>query len=367
MISLYVHIPFCQKKCFYCSFVVAIGQERKADRYVMALRREARVLQARDVKSVYIGGGTPSLLSPAQIHVLFSDVVRYFSVDEVAEITFEANPESVSDETLIALRECGVNRVSLGAQTFDEQQLRRLGRNHGVDDIFIAREKLFRHGFDNVSVDLMFALPDQTLSRLRDDIDHLISLDVGHVSLYELDVEPRSLFHARRQNILASSVRARFYADICQSLSQAGYRQYEISNFARPGLESRHNLNYWMGGEYIGIGVGAHSFLDGRRFWNTDALGDYLSRVESGRETVMGEELLRREQLAKERLLFGLRMNQGVVFDALRTEFPEVFDGHYLAAIEAFIESGHLCSDGDMLRVTEAGRLVLDEISARLI
>jgi oxygen-independent coproporphyrinogen-3 oxidase len=367
MKSLYLHIPFCEKKCFYCSFVVSVGQGGRSGSYLAALAREAEGYRGAGVASVYVGGGTPSCLSGEEIRALFRDVVGCFAVRPGAEITFEANPENLSEEKLEALRMGGVNRLSLGAQTFDEKYLRELGRNHNAGTIRKAYQLAVRAGFENINLDLMFGFPEQERTQLINDIHDLTGLGPRHVSLYSLDIEPNSRFHARRIYLPPPEVRADFYKMVCGRLESAGYEQYEISNFAREKGASEHNINYWRCGEYIGLGTGAHSFLDGRRFWNTPRLTGYIRNMEAGESAVIGEEILTVEQRAKEKLLFGLRMNAGVSVRQLRDDYPRVMDDDYLKLIGQFVDSGHLVFDGEVLRTSMKGRLVLDEIAARLI
>lgn len=367
MTSLYLHIPFCERKCFYCSFVVSVGQGHRSGAYLEALAREAERYRGAAVASVYIGGGTPSCLSGEEIRALFKNVVGRFDVLPGAEVTFEANPESLSEEKLDALWICGVNRLSVGAQTFDERYLRELGRNHNAGSIRKAYQRAVRAGFENISMDLMFGFPGQGQARVLNDIHGMAGLGPRHISLYSLDIEPNSRFHARRIDLPSPERRADFYEMLCGRLEDGGYGQYEISNFAQEGHASEHNLNYWRCGEYIGLGIGAHSFIGGRRFWNTPRLSDYLRNMAAGESAVSGEEFLTVEQRAKEKLLFGLRMNAGVSVRQLRDDYPQVMDDEYFRMILQFVDSGHLVFDGDVLRASMKGRLVLDEIAARLI
>ena len=364
--TLYVHIPFCQKKCFFCSFAIAVAQMSRRDEYLAALEREAARYSGREVASIYIGGGTPSCLEADGIAALWRMVSSHFRFSDDCEKTFEANPESVDEERVRVLFEAGVNRVSLGVQSMDDQRLEFLGRAHRSKDALRAFALLRSMGFRNVSVDLMYGFPDQREEELARDLDAVLALGSEHVSIYSLTVEERSLFFAKKVGI-DSDAQAAAYEFIRRRMEAAGFRQYEISNFARPGFESLHNLNYWRGGEYIGLGMAAHSHLAGWRSWNADALPLYLRMISDQGSAVAGEEELSGVAKLMETFLFGLRMNEGVDLSALERKMDVEFPEEKREALESFFEMELLEEVGDHIRTTDRGRLVLDEISARLI
>lgn len=365
--SLYVHIPFCQHKCFYCSFVVTVGQEHRIDEYLLSLAQEAKQYQGARLKTLYFGGGTPSLLSEKQLQELFGIIHQYFNLDSVEELTLEANPEGLSVEKAAFLRELGVRRVSLGVQTFHDPYLKYLGRNHSAAKARGAFLNLREAGFDNINVDLMYGFPKESLKEIEEDLQELIQLDSEHVSLYTLTIEANTRFATRGVQLEGDDEQAAQYRYVQGFLEDHGWRQYEISNFAKKGKESRHNINYWSGGDYIGLGVGAHSHLQGKRFWNTDKLMDYLKRNKEGATTIEGKEVLNQEERFLEYLLFGLRMNQGIDLEKLQNRLNVRLDSSRLEKIEHYIEEGFLCKEKNSLKTTAKGQLVLDELCARLI
>ena len=315
--------------------------------------------------SVYVGGGTPSLLSDEGLARLSFIIARHFCVGKV-ECTLELNPEDVTESKAALLRSLGFTRVSFGVQSFHPQYLSYLGRPHGADQGNRAFQVLRAAGFDNINVDLMFGFPGQTMPELDADIDAVLSLGGEHVSIYALSVEPRSVFCVRGEKI-SDDAQAELYRRVCARLNAAGVIQYEVSNFARPGFESVHNLNYWQGGEYLGLGMGAHSHLEGERFWNADTFPKYLDMMGRGSSAVVGREKLSAPEKMIEAFLFGLRMNAGADIALLQQRFGCFFPQDKMDELENLIGSGFLVEDGARICVTDKGRLVLDEISSRLI
>jgi oxygen-independent coproporphyrinogen-3 oxidase len=365
MPSIYVHIPFCSRKCPYCSFPVVVGQRAREKDYLDALEREACQHAGLRVMSVYVGGGTPSQLSDDGFARLVSMISRNFVVDG-NERTIELNPEDVTPVKATLLKSSGFTRVSFGVQSFHAKYLSYLGRAHGADEGNRAFQMLRAAGFDNINVDLMFGFPEQTMVELDEDIDGVLSLEGEHVSIYALSVEPRSLFCVRGEKI-SDDVQADLYRRVCERLNAAGVKQYEVSNFARPGFESVHNLNYWQGGEYLGLGMGAHSHLDGERSWNADMFPQYLDMMGRGSSAAVGREKLAAPDKMLETFLFGLRMNAGVDVASLQERFGCVLPQDKMNQIGILIGSGFLVHDGRRICATDKGRLVLDEISSRLI
>ncbi|MFA5059570.1 MAG: radical SAM family heme chaperone HemW [Candidatus Omnitrophota bacterium] len=367
MNSLYVHIPFCQSKCLFCSFVIAVGQTHKMDAYLDALSKEADFYKGENLKTVYIGGGTPSLLSADGLKKLFSIIKQKFVLSADCEVTLEANPESLDVEKAKLLYDLGVNRVSLGVQSLEEKYLKFLGRNHGRDCALGAFRILRKTGFQNISLDLMFSFPQQTSFEIEGDVRAMASLNSEHISLYALTVEEKSKFFSRRVQLSDDTLRAEQYSLVIQFLNDLGFPQYEVSNFSKPKKESRHNLAYWQGENYIGLGVGAHSHKDGTRSWNTSNLSDYLSKTNQNVSPVEGEERLDPAQRFMETLLFGLRMNRGVDVPALEKRFSCALPEGQVEAVNQFLRDGFLTQENNILKVTDCGRLILDELCSRLI
>lgn len=364
--SLYVHIPFCAGKCPYCSFPVSAGFMRKEEEYLSALEREARSRPLRECGPVYVGGGTPSLLSRQGVERLGCLIADNFSVDKNSEFTFEANPESVDLVRAQAWRALGANRVSLGVQSFNDSRLRWLGRGHTAAGAGEAFEILRQAGFRNINVDLIFGFPGQSFDELSRDVDRILALGSEHVSLYMLEVEPRSLFYARALKV-DPDVQTEAYELVRARIESVGMRQYEISNFSRPDFESRYNLNTWRAGEYWGLGMSAHSHINGRRFWNADTLPRYLSMMAAAGSAETGSEQLSSQEKLMEAVLFGLRLNEGVDIPSLEQRFGVRIPDDRWAILDSFVRDGLLIDEDGRIKATARGRMVLDEISARLV
>jgi oxygen-independent coproporphyrinogen-3 oxidase len=367
MSSLYIHIPFCEKKCLYCSFAVAVGQAQRVEVYLDALMREARRYPARSFKTVYIGGGTPTFLNPSQIEKLVGGIRAAFDLSGCEEFTVEANPEGLTVEKTGVLKDVGVTRVSLGVQSLKDGYLRSLGRVHDRKTALDAFALLRAADFRNINLDLMFSFPEQTDREIEEDVRAICALGSEHVSLYSLTIEPYSRFFAKKIKLADNEDRARQYALIVKLLQEYGFEQYEVSNFAKPRYESRHNINYWRSENYLGLGMSAHSHLDGRRFWNVPRLAEYLERISGENDPKEDEETLPPEKRFVEAMLIGLRMNAGVCIAALEERFDCRLDPAREEKIGQFIEAGLLVREGGILRAPLEGFLVLDEICAGLV
>ena len=319
--GLYVHIPFCSVKCFYCDFAAFSGQKKQVERYLAALGAEAALLPPRVPETLYVGGGTPSELSSAQIVNLYERLRRAFPAAKLAESTFEGNPESLDAEKLSVLARAGVSRLSIGLQTADDGLLKSIGRRHTAADFARVFRLARAAGIPSISVDLMFGLPGQTIESLRETLDFTLELDPEHVSLYGLQVEDRTLFAKRGVEEDGPFGREMFEISI-EALKGAGLEHYEISNYAKPGHRSLHNVNYWRRGDYLGLGCSAASFLGGVRSSNDERLVPYLQAIENGkRATAEAEAPAGLEALGEEAFL-GLRMIEGFIPSAaLRAAF----------------------------------------------
>ncbi|MDP3543503.1 MAG: radical SAM family heme chaperone HemW [Elusimicrobiota bacterium] len=321
MTGLYAHIPFCSVKCFYCDFAAFSGQDKLADRYLVALEAEAAYHPAVTPDTLYIGGGTPSELTATQIGELYGRLRRAYPGARFSESTFEGNPESLDEEKLAVLAREGVTRLSIGLQTADDGLLKAIGRRHTAADFAAAFLAARAAGIPALSVDLMFGLPGQTLDSLRATLDFVLALAPEHISLYGLQIEDRTLFAKRGVQEDGDLSREMFDLSM-RSLAAAGLEQYEISNYARPGHRSAHNVNYWKRGEYIGLGCSAASYYDGRRQANEHRLHAYLDAVEAGRRPLAEDESPRGLEAIGEEAFLGLRLLEGFVpSEALRKEF----------------------------------------------
>ena len=367
MTSLYVHIPFCARKCFYCSFVVTIGQEKRIDAYLDALEREAFSHGKASLKTIYIGGGTPSHLSVNQLQRLCTILKEHFDLSVFEEWTVECNPDGLDEAKLDVLLKAGVNRFSLGIQTFSEARLKELGRTHTGIEAREAFYQLQKKGCRNINVDFMFAFPRQTKGELIEDLEKIASLSSQHLSLYCLNVEPNSKFYAQKIQQPADDTQADFYKEIVSFLEAHAFQQYEVSNFARLGYQSQHNRRYWEGANYIGLGVGAHSHKDGHRFFNTSNFAEYIKKASNGQSCLAGEERLSAHERFVENVLFRLRMNEGVLLKELEERFATRFTEEQQQRIEQFVEGGFLIREGGRLFASGRGHLVLDELSVYLL
>jgi oxygen-independent coproporphyrinogen-3 oxidase len=383
-LGLYVHIPFCQSLCSYCNFHRGLFDADVARRYVAALEREiGQASDGRPVDTIFFGGGTPSMLEPGQIARVIRACRDAFDVSADAEITLETNPETVTPERMAAFAAGGVNRVSLGAQSFEADELRRLERVHSVERVGQAVAAVREAGIENISLDLMMWLPGQTHETWRRSVDHALSLDPGHLSLYMLELYPnaplkdamarRSLGSASSHGPTADWVQvaddqaADMYLDAFQRLDCAGYAQYEISNAARPGRESRHNLKYWSAGAWRGFGSGAHSTLDGRRWQNVADTAAYVERVDLGADVTVGESLLSKDAQVEEALFTGLRLTAGILRNAFIDRFGiDPWDVYREALVDP-VEAGLVWHDDRAFGLTRAGMLVSNEVAARLL
>jgi oxygen-independent coproporphyrinogen-3 oxidase len=357
--SLYIHIPFCSRKCLFCSFVIAVGQEHRREEYIYALACEMKRYEGKNIRTIYFGGGTPSMLDENHFDVLMEAIRKNFSFQHEIEITIEANPESINLKKMKFLRSQGFNRISLGVQSMNDRCLKFLGRNHDSSMAQKSYQVLREAGFENINLDLMYAFPGQSKEELESDIRAIASLGSEHLSLYTLTIEPNSRFFATQMKLDDDEKLAAHYLMIGRMLDAYGFRQYEVSNFAKPGFESKHNKNYWLGHPYIGLGVGAHGFSGQRRYWNTSNLQEYIQKSSRGEEVIAGFEDLTEEQRVMERVLFGLRMNEGIQWGII----PQSKQ----AQIHLWIKDGFLLLESNVLKTTDQGRLVLDELSSRLI
>ncbi len=367
MSALYIHIPFCQKKCFYCSFAVSVGHENRMDEYVVALSQEAGFYQRQQVQTIYLGGGTPSLLTTQQLGDVFSFIKKIFVYPSDCEITLEINPENLDLDKAKFIFDLGVNRVSLGVQTFDDKHLKLLGRAHDSLKALSAFNDLRRAGFKNINVDLMYSFPNQTLEEITRDVKTVLGLKSEHVSIYTLTVEPNSKFYVQKVSEQDNELQAQQYELVRSLLEECGMSQYEVSNFSLAGFESRHNMNYWEGGNYFGLGMSAHSHFDGRRSWNTSRLSEYLKKMRARQSPQEGSEFLSQEKRLHEAFVFGLRMNRGVDLTGLETRFGCSFSREVYEKIDRLVNQGLLIMRDNCLRVSSQGRLWLDEISVEFV
>lgn len=368
-LSLYVHIPWCVQKCPYCDFNSHAVRDGVPDMdYVQALLRDLELdlprVWGRRISSIFIGGGTPSLFSGEAITVLLAGIRARIPVLPTAEITLEANPGTADATHFAAYRQAGINRLSMGAQSFNDTQLQALGRIHNAQQIASAFQLARDAGFENINIDLMYGLPGQTIDRLTIDIEQALALAPEHLSYYQLTLEPNTLFHKRPPELPDDDVLATMQEQVEQLLAAAGYEHYEVSAYAQPGHQCRHNLNYWTFGDYLGIGAGAHGKLTNHssitRLWKVRHPRDYLAGAGTT-AALAGEQILNEHDRVAEFMLNALRLTNG--FNA---SLFETHTGLPLSAVSrevaAATERKLLLHDQDILRPSDLGRRFLNDL-----
>jgi len=380
--NLYLHIPFCDTRCPYCDFAIHIGGDHLHQAYVEAVIRELEFLAAGGrpedgLDTVYLGGGTPGLLAPSLLEQLLAAVVQRFGIAQGAEITIEANPTGLTEELARTWLDLGINRLSLGVQSLDDRALRWLGRNHDSETAAAALDAAIRAGLENISCDLIYAVPVQPTSVFATGLQRLLGSSPQHVSCYELTVEPATPLARSVAKRLVSAPRERDFLEqhrlAREILEQAGLRQYEVSNYARPGHESRHNLSYWQGRHYLAAGCGAHGFVDlaaagglrlpidvgavGVRYWNLRSAATYVKQVDALGHGRKGHEAIDCAQAELERLACGLRLRTGV----------ELNVPGQLKQAERLAQLGLLTIAGQRVVATPRGFEVLDRLTLELV
>jgi len=371
MKGLYVHIPFCDKLCKYCDFAKVRSSVLPHRTYLTALAREYTLYQVtqgikpRSFNTVYFGGGTPSALAPDDLVYLletFSDVLC-----EVDEITFEANPESLTAEKIQILRAYGINRVSLGVQTFNEKRLRFLNRGHTNAEVETAVQLLRDANIMNINLDLMYALPNQTVADLIEDITKLLALDPTHISTYALIFEPHTPFYLQLQqqklHEVDEAIQETMYRQLQASFANAGYIQYEFSNWAKRGFGSMHNRKYWELTEYVGLGLGAHGFYAGARYANTRSIVNYIAMIEKEQQLpVIEHSELSEVQQMEEMMFLGLRLSEGVSKQAFIARFGMSITDVFGAQIAKHLAAHHLIETPTHYQLTTAAFFISNEV-----
>ncbi|XUX01003.1 MAG: radical SAM family heme chaperone HemW [Dehalogenimonas sp.] len=372
-LSLYIHVPFCLKKCGYCSFISFSDRAWNKQKYVEALIGEITLGQ-RDgatVSTVYFGGGTPSLLSDRQINSILEGIHNHYVVDTDTEVTLEANPGTVDEAYLRSMRELGVNRLSLGVQSLSEKELAFLDRCHTVEESRRAVSEARQAGFDNLSLDFIYGLPNRESCHWETMLNEIIDLGAEHLSLYSLTLEPDTplgkMVASNKVPSPDADQAAEEYEIASRKLMEAGYRHYEISNWARSGFESRHNTVYWQRGQYLGIGVAAHSFLDGSRFSNTVNLDEYFMKIKKGQLPREDLEPISPELALSETIFLGLRLEEGISMSDIGHQFSIDLSSRFAAEIAELSGLGLVEVSADRLKLTTRGRLLGNEVFLRFL
>ena len=368
MAGIYIHIPFCAKRCIYCGFFSTV-REGEAARYVDAVCRELELrkdyLQGVPVRTVYFGGGTPSRLNPEQLGRIISSIDSVFGLNALEELTVECNPDDITPAYLSALKDLGVNRISMGVQTFNDEMLRFLHRRHtatqALDAVRICRES----GITNISIDLMYGLPGQTLEMFQSDLEAALSADVQHISSYCLSYEDGSplkrMLSEHKVAPATDELCSSMFAFMCQTLHDAGFDHYEISNFSKPGYHSRHNSSYWEGTPYLGLGAAAHSYDGTSRQWNPSDLDAYMKGIEHGTPQFEIENLSAKD-LYNEKLMLSLRTTKGLNLSTLHSQDRL----SVLQSAETLINNGSLLLEDNHLLIPESCMFISDTLISTL-
>ena len=381
-ISIYIHIPFCVKKCPYCDFNSVATADIPDDAYINALNRELSfhikerpVLSKKTLETIYIGGGTPSLISPHNIKRLLSNVRQAFAESNPVEITIEINPGTITRNSLAAFRDAGINRLSIGIQSFNDKTLKTLGRVHSADNSLKCYEYARTTGFDNIGIDLIFGAPGQSVEEWEGDLKTAVALRPEHISAYNLTLEKGTLFFELQKNsrlvLPPEEGQVLMYELAIDSLKEAGYNHYEISNFSLTGFESQHNMRYWSCMDYIGLGAGAHSYLSspdwGVRWWNESDPDAYMQQINEKGQAIAGKERLTKKETLEEGIFLGLRRTSGINMNWFAARFNTQLKNLCRQKIAELKTGGLIYEDGSIIRLTRKGLTLSNEVFAELI
>lgn len=370
MAGIYLHIPFCRKRCHYCDFFKSTDLRPKT-RIIEALKQELILrsgeLDSDEVNTIYLGGGTPSVLVVGELKDLLQTIKSGFNVSPEAEITMEANPDDLSQAILSYLREVGYNRLSMGIQSFSEADLKLMNRRHGVFQAVQSVKWAKKAGFSNISIDLIYGLPNQNLAEWERNVETAIELDVQHISAYNLTYHEGTVFYDQlKQGILKElpdELSLQQFQLMIRRLKEAGFEHYEISNFCKPGFYSKHNSSYWKNEKYLGIGPSAHSFDLTSRRWNVSSIHEYLDGIEN-RKPYSESEILSVYDRYNDYIITGLRTIWGISEEFIKREFPEKFWIHFRQIKENNIQTGHVISLPDKVCLSQDGLFISDKIMA---
>lgn len=370
MKGLYIHIPFCRSKCPYCDFYSCLYKNADADIYCDALideirtgRRTKKFTENSDLSfdTVYFGGGTPSVISSDKIGKILNDIKEFYIISNDAEITVECNPSTVDEEFFRKIASYGVNRISLGMQSANDIERRKLGRFADRKQVLSAINSARKNGIENISIDLMLGIPEQTMQSLDDTIDFCIEADVPHISAYMLSIEEGTVFHKRYDNLNLpdEDTVCDMYSHLTERLLKNGFKHYEISNFAKKGYESRHNLKYWNCDEYLGLGPSAHSFIDGKRFFFPRDILSFIDGKSAEYDSTGGDK--------EEYIMLRLRLSDGIIFEEYKSRFGEDFSREIIKKADKFVKQGLMSLTENSLSLTIDGFLISNYIISELI
>lgn len=373
--AVYIHIPFCTNKCFYCDFNSYVLKDQPVMEYLYALDREMEQT-VKDtppgvIKTIFVGGGTPTVLKPDEMAYFLDSVKRHFPHwDEQIEFSMEANPGTTDIDKLRVMKEGGVNRVSFGVQAFQNELLSGIGRIHNVDDVYRSLENARAVGLNNLSVDLMFGLPNQSVEMLRESVAKALELGLPHYSIYSLKVEENTLFHTlfnkNKLPLPSEEDELAMYLLLMSTMEAAGYTQYEISNFAKPGMESRHNITYWRNEDYYGLGAGAHGYVGRQRHMNIKGVNPYIEASRSGLPRLDSFPVSEQEAM-EDFMMVGLRMREGVSGTAFRSQFGKPLEEIFAEPLHKMLTAGLLEQAGDTYRLSKQGILFGNDVFGEFV
>lgn len=373
--AVYIHIPFCTNKCFYCDFNSYVLKDQPVMDYLRALNKEMELtVQANPpgrIKSIFVGGGTPTVLKPNEMEYFLQSVKRHFPEwSDSIEFSMEANPGTTDLEKLSVMRQGGVNRISFGVQAFQNTLLTGIGRIHDTDDVYRSLDNARRAGFDNMSIDLMFGLPNQTLDMLAESVDKALELELPHYSIYSLKVEENTLFHTMYQRnqlpLPDEEDELNMYLLLMERMKAAGYKQYEISNFAKPGFESRHNMTYWRNKDYYGLGAGAHGYVGRQRHVNIKGVNPYNEAANKGLPRLESFEISKEEAM-EDFLMVGLRVLDGVSGSRFREQFGISMEDVFAGPLNKMVGAGLLDAIEDGYKLSSKGILFGNDVFGEFI
>ncbi|MNO21976.1 Oxygen-independent coproporphyrinogen-III oxidase 1 [compost metagenome] len=373
--AVYIHIPFCTNKCFYCDFNSYVLKDQPVMDYLRALDREMELTVKHTppgvIKTIFVGGGTPTVLKPDEMAYFLKSVRTHFPQwDKNIEFSMEANPGTTDKDKLAVMKEGGVNRVSFGVQAFQNDLLSGIGRIHNVDDVYRSLENARSVGLHNLSIDLMFGLPNQTVDMLKESISRALELNLQHYSIYSLKVEENTLFHTlfnkNKLPLPSEEDELEMYLLLMSTMEAAGYGQYEISNFAKPGMESRHNITYWRNEDYYGLGAGAHGYVKRQRHMNIKGVNPYIEASLSGLPRLDTFQISEQEAM-EDFMMVGLRMREGVSDQAFQAQFGKSLQDIFAGSLNKMLAAGLIEQEGNIYRLSKQGILFGNDVFGEFV
>ena len=368
--GVYIHIPFCHQICNYCDFNKFYFHNQPVDEYIESLGKEMALwkeeLAKGRIETIFLGGGTPTSLSLEQLDRLFTLIHEHIPLKYVKEFSSEANPDELTLEKMQLMRKFGVNRLSMGVQTFNQDLLKILGRTHSNDHVYKVIEYAKETNFPSISIDLMYGLPNQTMEQWKESLQEAFKLKIPHISAYSLLVEPKTIFYnllsKGKLSLPGEDLEAEMYGFLMDEMKANGYHQYEISNFSHKGKASEHNLLYWNNDEYVGLGAGAHGYVNGIRYSNHGPLKKYMQQLDLGEKPIMMQKEVTYEEKMEEEMFLGLRKNKGVSLTVFQQKYGKTLHEVYGKEIEELIQKGLVSLEDDHISLTTRGRFVGNEV-----